>query len=55
MDFNPPCPQHSCAGLMHTRAPAVDTLADEEIWFQCEKCGSEKHSTNLSDQDAPRA
>ncbi|TFD30358.1 hypothetical protein E3T40_15285 [Cryobacterium sp. TMT1-19] len=54
MDFNPQCQQADCAGLMRTRAVAIDTLADEEIWFLCDECGSEKHWTNLADQDAPR-
>ena len=53
MDFHPYCPHRACAGLMRTRAVAIDTLADEEIWFQCDECGSEKHWTNLGDQDTP--
>jgi hypothetical protein len=52
MDFSPECQQEACAGQMRTRAPATDTLADEELWFQCELCGTEKHSTNLGDVDA---
>ncbi|MBC7442715.1 MAG: hypothetical protein H7311_09380 [Ramlibacter sp.] len=52
MDFSPPCMQQACAGRMRTCAPAIDTLADEELWFQCEECGTEKHSTNLGDRGA---
>ena len=49
MDFNPECRQRACAGHMRTRAVTTDTLADEEIWFQCDVCGCEKHLTNLRD------
>ena len=55
MDFNPHCQQGACAGRMRTRPVSTDTLADEEIWFQCEVCGAENHWTNLGDQDTPRA
>ncbi|WP_160141071.1 MULTISPECIES: hypothetical protein [Cryobacterium] len=52
MEFSPPCVKKACHGRMRTRAPAGETLADEEIWFQCEECGTEKHSTNLGAHDA---
>ncbi len=47
MDFSPQCQQRACQGRMRALAPALDSLADEELWFECEECGVLQHSLDL--------
>lgn len=32
---------------MRVLEPALDALADEELWFECEDCGVQQHSLDL--------
>ncbi|MBG6056924.1 hypothetical protein RCH16_000110 [Cryobacterium sp. MP_M5] len=47
MNFSPECQQSACRGRMWALEPALDTLADEELWFECEDCGVQQHSLDL--------
>jgi hypothetical protein len=51
VSFYPRCQETGCEGRMSVLDPATLTLLDEEIWFQCEQCGTHTHSANLDVSD----